>query len=32
MIRALGTDRPAFVLETARTTYCFRMLPTGQPE
>ena len=32
MIRALGTDRPAFVLDTARTTYCFRMLPTGQPE
>ena len=32
MIRALGTERPAFVLETARTTYCFRMLPTGQPE
>ena len=32
MIRALGIERPAFVLETARTTYCFRMLPTGQPE
>lgn len=32
MIRALGTDRPAFLLETARTSYAFRMLPTGQPE
>ena len=32
MIRAFGTERPAFVLETARTTYCFRMLPTLQPE
>ena len=32
MIRSFGTERPAFVLDTARTTYCFRMLPTGQPE
>ena len=32
MIRALGTERPAFVLETERTSYVFRMLPTGQPE
>ena len=32
MIRELSAARPAFVLETARTTYCFRMLPTGQPE
>ena len=32
MIRVLGSERPAFVLETARTAYCFRMLPTGQPE
>ena len=32
MIRVLSTERAAFVLETARTTYAFRMLPTGQPE
>ena len=32
MIRELSAARPAFVLETAHTTYCFRMLPTGQPE
>lgn len=32
MISAFGTERPAFVLETARTTYAFRILPTGQPE
>ncbi len=32
MIRVLGAERPAFVLETERTSYCFRMLPAGQPE
>ena len=32
MIRVLGSERPAFALETARTSYVFRMLPTGQPE
>ena len=32
MIRVLGAERPAFVLDTARTSYCFRILPTGQPE
>ena len=32
MIRVIGAERPAFVLDTARTTYCFRILPTGQPE
>ena len=32
MIRTLGTERPAFLLETERTGYVFRMLPTGQPE
>ena len=32
MIRVLGSERPGFVLETARTSYVFRMLPTGQPE
>ena len=32
MIRVFESGRPAFVLETARTTYCFRILPTGQPE
>ena len=32
MIRALAAERPAFILETERTTYAFRMLPTGQPE
>ena len=32
MIRTLSAERPAFVLDTAHTTYCFRILPTGQPE
>ena len=32
MIRSLGTERPAFILETERTGYVFRMLPSGQPE
>ncbi|MBR5708866.1 MAG: alpha-galactosidase [Oscillospiraceae bacterium] len=32
MIRELSSGRPAFALETERTTYAFRMLPTGQPE
>ena len=32
MIRQLAAERPAFVLDSARTTYAFRMLPTGQPE
>ena len=32
MIRVFDGERPALVLETAQTTYIFRMLPTGQPE
>ena len=32
MIRMIEAGRPAFVLDTGRTTYCFRILPTGQPE
>ena len=32
MIRVFAGERPAFVLETAQTSYLFRMLPTGQPE
>ena len=32
MIRVIDGGRPAFVLETGRTSYIFRMLPTGQPE
>ncbi len=32
MIRTFGSDRPAFLLETGRISYVFRMLPTGQPE
>ena len=32
MIRPFEGERPAFVLDTAGTTYAFRILPTGQPE
>lgn len=32
MIRQLKGERPAFILDTERTTYAFRILPTGQPE
>ena len=32
MIRRIDDARPAFVLDTERTTYAFRILPTGQPE
>jgi alpha-galactosidase len=32
MIRRLDDARPAFVLDTEKSTYVFRILPTGQPE
>jgi alpha-galactosidase len=32
MIRPFDGEHPAFVLDTERTTYAFRILPTGQPE
>ena len=32
MIRRIDDTRPAFVLDTEKSTYVFRILPTGQPE
>ncbi len=32
MIRVFSGDKPAFVLDTAGTTYAFHILTTGQPE
>ena len=32
MIRCFESERPAFVLDTGRSTYIFAILPTGQPE
>ena len=32
MIRVFEGEKPAFALETERTSYVFRILPTGQPE
>ena len=32
MIRRFDGQQPAFVLETPKTSYAFRILPTGQPE
>ncbi len=32
MIRRFDDPRPAFVLDTEKSTYVFRILPTGQPE
>ena len=32
MIRRLEGETPAFVLDTERTTYLFRILPSGHPE
>ncbi|MGN0504943.1 MAG: alpha-galactosidase [Lachnospiraceae bacterium] len=32
MIRRLGETRPVFVLDTAKTTYCFRVMETGHLE
>ena len=32
MIRVLSGENPAFIVETEKSSYIFRILPTGQPE